>query len=72
MKKIKLLMGDVGKCVRVKWDDVVTVDSILVDLDSPSDPKPRGAVVFSFSQTALQTVDLDQIVGIGGYVTPKF
>ena len=64
---MKLLKGDVGKLCLVKYDDIGRTEGMIVGIDDDK----RGANVYVFSSQTVDSVDADQIVETGVYVTPN-
>jgi hypothetical protein len=57
---------EVGRCVRVEFDDIGTVDGIIIEKD-----KTSYRVMF-FYDYSNQSVERDQIVEVGNFIKPDF
>lgn len=60
----------VGQWVRVRYDDVGVRDGLVVEKDHREDPKPLSCkVFFPFGGLGLATVEQDQLVKTGAFLT---
>ena len=62
---------DVGRWVRIKYDDIGVRDGIVIAKDHPSDPSPRMCKVFTLFDELDTSVQADQIVAVGNYVAAE-
>lgn len=64
MKSVKVKNYDVGRFVRVVFDDIGAVDGVITEVESPTDIQ-----FFSLSDRRMTDNNGDPIVKVGNYVT---
>lgn len=68
---LKIEREDIGRFVRIKHDDIGTVDGILVALYDGAKP-PIDVGVFQFFAGRVSRVSYEQIVELGDRAIPSF
>jgi len=61
VKKIRVNKCDCGRRIMVRWDDIGTVEGLLVQAENDS----TDLKVFSFCDDELNRVDRGQVVSLG-------